>query len=120
MKKDKKILICDDDPGIIDVTKMVLEECGYTVITCNSSKEVEKILQLELPKLILMDLWMPAIGGEELAKKIKGKSKTKNIPIIFVSASKDLVAIAKKTKVDGYLPKPFDIADLEAIVEQYL
>lgn len=113
------VLVCDDDEGIIDVTKIVLSEKGYKVVTMMSGKEVlEKIKSIQ-PKVILMDLWMPDMNGDVITRQLKDDDTTKDIPIIIVSASKDTQKVAMTAGADDFLCKPFDISELEEKVEKY-
>jgi DNA-binding response OmpR family regulator len=115
----KKILICDDDTGIVDVTSIVLQDAGYEIETCPHGDEVLATVRAFKPDLILMDLWMPGPGGETLTTHLKEKVRTKKIPVVIVSANKDTASIVKKIGADDYLCKPFDIVDLEKIVRKY-
>jgi len=116
----KKILICDDDEGIADIVKIVLENKNYHVVSLTRSDHIyERIRSLE-PDLILLDLWMPNLGGDEITRHLKQNEETKDIPIIIVSASKDTEQIAKEIGADGFLFKPFDIEKLESLVERYI
>ena len=116
----KNILICDDDEGILDVATIVLHDKGYNVIALNDCKDVAEKISDYSPDLILLDLWMPGVGGEELAKRLKKDDKTKNIPIVVVSARRDTEEAAKKSGADDFLLKPFDIEQLEYVVEKHL
>ncbi len=118
--KQKTIYVCDDDPGIIDVVNIVLSEAGYNVVTSRKSEGAVVQIKKLLPDLILLDLWMPGIGGKELIPIIKKDPKTAAIPIIVISASKDTKQVAESAGADGFLFKPFDISDLEGTVLQYL
>lgn len=114
------ILVCEDNEGITDVVKIVLESKGYNVVAISSGEKIIEIIEVEKPALILMDLWLPGMNGDEIALMLKANSKTKHIPIIIVSASRDAEAVAKEIRADGALKKPFDIADLEAIVQKHI
>ncbi len=120
MKKDDYILICDDDEGIADVTKIILEEAGYLVTGCSNGDEVFIAIQKKLPKLIMIDLWMPGINGDEVTRQLKSDTKTKHIPIIIISANKDTLSISKAAGADDFLCKPFEINDLEAVAKKYM
>lgn len=117
---NKTVLICDDDEGIIDVATIVLQDKGYKVISLlNGEKILEKIKEVK-PDIILLDLWMPALPGDLLTKQLKSIESTKNIPIIIVSAGRDTKKVAAEAGADGFLNKPFDITELEQIVEKYI
>lgn len=114
----KTILICDDDKGILEVSSAVLESSGYKVLAFSSFDNFFNILKQEKPDLLLIDLWMPKIGGEKIIKRLKVDKKTKHIPVIIISASRELSQISKTTGANGFLGKPFDIDDLLSIVKK--
>lgn len=115
----KNVLICDDDEGIVDVASIVLEEAGYEVHTVNNSEHLIEEVKKHKPSLILLDLWMPHLSGEEGTKLLKSDPETKDIPIIIVSASKNTAEVAQKSGANGFLCKPFDIEELEDAVAKY-
>jgi CheY-like chemotaxis protein len=115
----KLILIIDDDESIGEVMKTILQRPGWeTVIltACQNASEVAKIQ----PDLILMDLWMPKLGGDKLTRMVKKDTRTHHIPVIMVSAHNDASSVAKEVGADSFLAKPFDIDDLENLVTAYL
>ncbi len=115
---NKKVLICDDDEGILDATRMILEDAGYHVdilTTCAGFREKVKKYK---PDIMLVDLWLPGISGEEAASQLKKDPSLSKIPIIIMSANRETEAIAKKVNADAYLCKPYDISDLLATVQR--
>ena len=115
----KKVLICDDDEGIVDVMKIILENKGYKVKVCANESLIFKIISKEKPDVLLLDLWMPHLSGEEITKRLKKNDATKSIKVIIISAHRFAAKIAKEIKADDYLLKPFDIYDLEKKVKKY-
>ena len=109
--RQKKILVIDDDPGILDSMKLLLKEFDYKVET-SSNVKVAYGLKEELPDLILLDIWMSGTDGRDVCSYLKGKKETKHIPIIMVSANKDTESIAKKAGANGFINKPFDMYEL--------
>ena len=116
----KKILICDDDAGIVDIVTIVLTEAGYDVSTTQNSQEVVSIAETLQPQLILLDLWMPNASGDVIAKHIKENPKIAHIPVILFSAAKDINRVSEAGAVDGFISKPFDIEELEMIAKKYI
>jgi DNA-binding response OmpR family regulator len=116
----KKILVVDDDQGIIEVIKIILEDSGYEVVTTSDGTAVQQIVRRILPDAVLLDLWMSGLDGHYVCKQLKKMNKTKNIPIIVVSALNDGEQKAKLAGADDFLSKPFNINDLVAIVEKHL
>lgn len=107
----KKILVADDDPGILDAIEMMLEFEGYQV---SSTSDGSTILDLKdnYPDLLLLDVWMSGQDGRDICKELKRRKSTKNIPVILVSASTDLKKSARESGADDFLEKPFNMTDL--------
>lgn len=118
-KQKKRVLIYDDDEGILDVTKIVLTQKGYDVVGFSDCTNIIQKIQEYSPDVLLLDLWMPHMSGEEVTKKLKSSKKTKKIPVIIISANKDTKLIANNIGADGFINKPFDIEYLENIVEKF-
>jgi two-component system phosphate regulon response regulator PhoB len=115
----KRILVCDDDAGILEVTKIILETNGYQVETLDNGKSIIKKVKRFKPNLILLDLWMPGIEGKEITKLLKADPETKTIPLILVSAVNELGKIASGSAADGYLSKPFDMTELLSLAKKH-
>ena len=112
----KKILLVEDNKEIHELIKNALEKERYIVINAYSGTEALIILEKEKIDLILLDLMLPGINGEEIIKKIK------NIPIIVISAK-----VSKEDKINSlligandYITKPFDTDELLARVKVQL
>lgn len=106
-----KIMIADDDEAIVDSVKLILELEGYEVMYTYNGEDVLH-LKNDLPKLLLLDIWMSGVDGTEICKKMKENEQLKNIPVIMMSASRDVKSSAASCGADDYLEKPFDINDL--------
>ena len=104
------ILIIDDDAHINDIVSKALQSNGYTVSKAYSGTEALMLLSQQKPDLILLDLMLPGLSGEELLPRIK------NIPVIVVSAKTD-VTDKVELLVGGaadYVTKPFDMKEMLA------
>jgi DNA-binding response OmpR family regulator len=116
----KKVLIVDDDPGILDAVSMILEDSGYQVSTeVKGEKTYEKVSSFK-PNIILLDVLMSGNDGRTICKNLKSGSDTKNIPIILTSAHPDISSYAKEFKADGFIPKPFEIDALLGVIKKQL
>jgi CheY-like chemotaxis protein len=116
----KTVLLFDDDINILEVCTIILEECGYKVAISETSHDIiEKVMEIQ-PDVILMDNWIPEIGGVKATQLLKQHPDFKHIPVIYVSANSDIHLLAQQAGADTYLEKPFNIDDLENIVEQVL
>jgi len=85
-KKQRKILVVDDDPTILPILEKRLAVDGYAVISALSGESGVKRATEERPDLILCDLMIPDISGVEVTRKLKTQDETKDIPIIFMTA----------------------------------
>lgn len=117
---NKKILIFDDDKTILEVITIIFEENGYQVEISETSHDIlEKVSQFR-PDVILMDNWIPKIGGVEATRMLKNSADFKDIPVIYVTANNDIVALTKEAMADDYVAKPFNLDDLEEKVAKYI
>lgn len=117
----KKVIVCDDDEGILEILKVILKSGGFEVKTLSTGKGITKEIVKHKPNLIFLDIWMPGINGIEAAKLLKVNSKIKNIPIIIISAlhESEIKRIVKESGADGYISKPFDMSYLLKTTEAY-
>lgn len=116
----KKILIFDDDKTILEVIAIIFEENGYQVEISETSHDIIEKVSSFKPDVILMDNWIPRIGGVEATKLLKNHEEFQSIPVIYVTANNDIVALAKEAQADDYVAKPFNLEDLEDKVAKYL
>ena len=111
----KHILCIEDEPEMIDLIRLILGRRGFEVIGAAGGKEGLEKVRKEPPDLILLDLMMPDMDGWEVYQQIKADEKTKDIPVIVVTAkaqSIDKVLGLHIAKVDDYIAKPFSPQDL--------
>jgi len=110
--ENKKIMVCDDDQGILDVLQMLLESEGFDVITEINSTNLVKEMKTNLPDLLLLDLWMPVLSGDQVLKALRTTKEFEHLPVIVLSASVDGSSIANGAGATDFVPKPFDMDDL--------
>ncbi len=116
----KRILIFDDDTIILEVISIIFEDAGYEVRISETSHDIiEKVADFH-PDVILMDNWIPNIGGVEATQMLKSHPEFKDIPVIYVTANNDISALAKEAGADDYIAKPFDLTVLEEKVAEYI
>jgi len=121
--KLKCILCVEDEPEMIDLIRLILGRRGFEVKGANGGVEGLKMVRQEMPDLVLLDLMMPDMDGWEVYQQMKADEKTKNIPVIVVTAkaqSIDKVLGLHIAKVDDYIAKPFSPQDLLSSVEKVL
>lgn len=120
MKKNRKILIIDDNPAITDSMTLLLDFEGYDVSTLSKGSEVFKFLEVEWPSLIVLDMWLSGEDGRDICRKLKSEDGTKNIPIIMMSASRGLEQSALEAGADAFIAKPFDMDDMLVRISELL
>ena len=119
----KKILVIDDEPDILALAAVRLERLGYEIIQAVDAEEAFDILQKITPDLILLDLVLPKMQGDELCKKLKSSPKFKHIPIILFTASvrrTGLPADVKTMGADECILKPFVLNELDDKVKKFI
>jgi CheY-like chemotaxis protein len=112
----RPVLVVDDDPDIRETLRFVLEDAGYPVYTAENGKEALAILAStdHLPGLILLDLMMPVMSGEEMLKALKAVKALAQIPVTIVTAS----GAPMPPLATGLLKKPVDLDVLLRLVER--
>lgn len=117
--EQKKILVVDDEKHIQELIKYNLESSGYKVETVGSGEEALELIEQQSLDMVVLDLMLPGIDGLEVCKKIKMDKKTKNIPIIMLTAKSDELdkVLGLELGADDYLTKPFSVRELIARVK---
>jgi len=107
-KAAKTILVIDDSEVALEVITDDLTAAGFSVMSARSGAEAEEIVFTGYhPDLILLDVMMPGMNGDEFCQKLKGRPETRDIPIVFVSTKEDqeLREMIRKAGADGYIRK---------------
>ncbi|MCT7970557.1 response regulator transcription factor [Laspinema olomoucense] len=116
------ILIVDDDPAIRLSICHYLEQCGYSAIAAQNGQEgLLKVDEFQ-PHLLVTDIIMPEMDGYELVKRVRKKPALRLLPVIFLTArtSTPERILGYKLGCDLYLPKPFDLDELGAVIRNLL
>ncbi len=116
-----KLLIADDSKMVISLVRSIFENQneGYSVIAANDGSEAIKLALKESPNLILMDWQMPEMSGIEALKKLKKSDKTKEIPVIMLTATESSAEAFEAGACD-LIPKPFNKNELVARVKNII
>lgn len=118
--KVKKIIIFDDDEDILSICSYILEEQGWEVHTFTDCNDIiEKVAGI-FPDVILMDNWIPDVGGINATQTLKKDEALKHIPVVYFSANSDIQLLADHAGAESYLAKPFDLEDLERVINSVL
>lgn len=116
------LLAVDDDPDSLNLLEGLLKPLGHHIRCISQADAVIQALHQEPAELVLMDIQMPGINGIELCRQIQADHKLKGIPVIFVTARHDEVALANAYAAGGrdYLTKPFRKTDIQARIGTHL
>jgi len=117
-----KILVVDDRPDNVELLSVILISQGYQVEECDRGMSAIELARSNPPDLILLDISMPEMDGFEVCQILKGDILTQEIPIVFLSALKDIDDKTQAFKIGGsdYITKPFQIAEVVVRVESQL
>lgn len=119
MNDSKTILVVDDEEKIVEVVKSYLEKDGYKAILAYNGKDALQLFEKHNPALIILDLMLPDMTGEEICRTIRKKSR---VPIIMLTAKIEEQSILRGLEIgaDDYVTKPFSPRQLMARVEAIL
>src|SRR5438876_831308 len=108
-KEKQRILIVDDTPANLRLLTTILHEHEYIVHPATSGEHALRFLESNQPDLILLDIRMPGLNGYEVCAQLKSAERTRDIPIIFISATDEMSDKAKAFTSGGadYIVKPF-------------
>lgn len=119
LSESRKILVVDDEAQIVDVVKSYLENNGYRVYEAYTGKQALDVFQKIRPVLVILDLMLPDIMGEEVCRQLR---KISRVPIIMLTAKveEDDIISGLGLGADDYVTKPFSPRQLMARVEALL
>ncbi len=117
-----KVLIIDDDPASVALARQWLKKDGHGIVTAADGEEGLAMAVREEPDLILLDVHMPGMNGFQVCEKLKADSRTRHIPVIFLSAADETREKVKGLDLGAvdYVTKPFDRFELPARVRAAL
>jgi CheY-like chemotaxis protein len=110
--KQKKILVVDDEPDIVEFLQDLLEQVGYTVAITDKAEYVEKPYDGGIPDLILTDVLLSGKDGRDIVKHLKSQEETRHIPVIMFSAHPNVEKTARAAGADDFVAKPFEIDEI--------
>ena len=118
----KKVLIVDDEPGIIVALQFLMEQNGYATMVAFSGEEAMEAVAKHHPDLMLLDIMLPVVDGFEVCQRVRENPAWNNIRIVLVTALGNEANVTKGLDLgaDAYVTKPFSNADLVAKVKELL
>ncbi len=114
----KRLLVVDDDPGLLLAVSETLRAEGYDVSTARRGSDALVHVAHTLPDLIISDIRMPGMDGYQLVRNLRSNARTRLVPIVFLTAKDETSDRIQgfRTGVDAYITKPFEPDELAAIV----
>lgn len=119
---DKRVLVVDDEIHIVHVVAIKLRNNGYEVITADNGAEAFELAQQESPDIIVTDYQMPVMSGLELVKELRENERTRDIPVILLTARSFAVSKDQQDElqISTCLSKPFSPRELLGYIEDIL
>jgi CheY-like chemotaxis protein len=112
------ILVVEDDPDLLSLMEMILGGDGYRVRTARDGREALARVKESMPSLVFLDMRMPGMNGWEFAREFHARHGA-GCPIVVVTAAEDARKRAEEIAAQGWLAKPFEIADVLAAAAKY-
>ena len=113
MKSAGGILVVDDDPDLREFLRLMVTSMGFDVTSAANGQEALDVMEGHDPDLIILDMKMPVMNGWEFCRALEGRDGRP--PIVVLTAAPDPAARAAEVHAEGWLGKPFEYADLEAM-----
>jgi CheY-like chemotaxis protein len=117
---EARILIIDDEAAVCDVMAMILEDAGYVVEKATGGLEALARIKKKLPALVVLDLMMPNVSGWDVYQTLRAAKRTRKVPVVVVSADRDVLARARTLGANALISKPFQLEELLSIVHDNL
>lgn len=115
----KRVMVCDDNPDLLQVVSLILKRENYEVIAHDNCNDICNKVEMAKPDVILMDLRIPMLGGASTTLLLKSNDKLKNIPVVLFSANTDIDLQMKFCRADGCIKKPFDVQEFLNLINGY-
>jgi DNA-binding response OmpR family regulator len=116
----KNVLVIEDEVDISDLMCMILSDEGYEVTILNCADTYKQQLKQTRPDIVLLDLNIAGFDGSIVCDYIKGQSDLKHIPVILISANRNILEVKEICRADGAIRKPFDVQNLIDTVAMYM
>jgi len=114
------VLVVDDDPDVVELLRRVLVNDGWEVATAQDGDQALARCEESLPSIILVDLMMPKMDGQEFLRRLRARHGVAMPPVVIVSASYLRNEVGREHGVVATISKPFDLDDVRDTVDQVL
>lgn len=116
----EKILVVDDDSGIGEMLKTLLEYYGYQVTVTPKPEETERLIVEEQIDLVMLDMLISGVNGTDVCKSLRSNPETAGTPVLMMSALHDAGKKCREAGADDFIAKPFEMEDLTAKIQEVL
>lgn len=118
----KRVLICDDEPNIIESVSYIVKNSGYACLVAEDGEEALDLAKSEMPDLMVLDVRMPKLNGNQVCEQLKNNAATRNIHIIVLTAcgQSEGHAFSLACGADDFMSKPFSPRELGAKIKKIL
>jgi DNA-binding response OmpR family regulator len=118
----KRVLICDDEPYIVESVSYVVRKAGFDVVTAEDGEEALAAARRERPDLVFLDIMMPGLPGDEVCRRLKADPATKDTHVVILTArgQEEDERRAMEMGADEFMTKPFSPRKLRARILQLL
>lgn len=118
----KRVVVCDDEPHIVEGLRHLLRSPGRRIEVASNGKEALQCIEAQVPDLLITDVMMPEMSGLELVAALRASAHTKNLPIIILTAKGQAqdAAIAQEVWGATVIAKPFEPRKLRELVNAAL
>ena len=123
MENREPLILCvDDDTHILDLLTRILEEAGFSVVLAETGQDALALAITHRPSLVLLDLFLPDIPGEEVCRRLRTHAPTASVPIIMLTVKSDEMnkVMGLEIGADDYVTKPFSVPILLARIKALL
>jgi len=112
------VLVVDDEQPVAEVIRLLVEDLGHRAVTAPNGLEALKLVEREKPRLVISDIMMPHMPGDELCRRLKNEPEHRGVKVILMSAAD--ARRADETGADAFVRKPFDLDAMERLVERFI
>jgi len=118
----KRVLVCDDEPYIVESVSYVVRRAGYAGLTAEDGETALATARREKPDLIFLDIMMPGLTGDEVCRRLKSDPSTRGIHVVILTArgQEEDERRAMDAGADEFMTKPFSPRKLRAMLEEIL
>jgi len=120
MKENRNILVVDDDSGIGEMLKVLLELNGYSVSVTEKPDEAEALIAQKDIDLVLLDKLISGVNGTEVCARLKNNQDTAEVPILMMSALHEAGEKCRDAGANDFIAKPFEMEDLLHKIEELI